>query len=162
MNLGTFIIKGKECTVDYNYVKEVILRNRYDHRKVSSEFNVKPPKDFEKGYSFFCVKVNKYKVEKLSTSKLRGLLDLVNNLYSKVYYNDDKDISKIIDDIEYLDVKYAYEAGRDATVKKFLDESLLRQLLPNVIKKNSKKYFIDYCKYFEAYVAYMKFEGMGD
>ena len=27
MNLGTFIIKGKECTVDYNYVKEVILRN---------------------------------------------------------------------------------------------------------------------------------------
>lgn len=161
MNLGTYIIKGKECTVDYNYVKEVILRNRYDYRKVSSEFNVKPPKDFEKGYSFFCSKEGR-RVEKLSTSKLRGLLDLVNNLYSKVYYDDSNDISKIIDDIEYLDVKFAYEAGRDATVKKFLDESLLRKLLPIVIKKNSKKYFIDYCKYFEAYVAYMKFEGMGD
>lgn len=161
MNLGTYIIKGKECTVDYNYVKEVILRNRYDYRKVSSEFSVKPPKDFEKGYSFFCAKEGR-RVEKLSTSKLRGLLDLVNNLYSKVYYDDSNDISKIIDDIEYLDVKFAYEAGRDATVKKFLDESLLRKLLPIVIKKNSKKYFIDYCKYFEAYVAYMKFEGMGD
>lgn len=161
MNLGTYIIKGKECTVDYNYVKEVILRNRYDYRKVSSEFNVKPPKDFEKGYSFFCAKEGR-RVEKLSTSKVRGLLDLVNNLYSKVYYDDSNDISKIIDDIEYLDVKFAYEAGRDATVKKFLDESLLRKLLPIVIKKNSKKYFIDYCKYFEAYVAYMKFEGMGD
>ena len=99
MNLGTFIIKGKECTVDYNYVKEVILRNRYDYRKVSSEFNVKPPKDFEKGYSFFCVKVNKYKVEKLSTSKLRGLLDLVNNLYSKAYLTSRYSISSIIFEI---------------------------------------------------------------
>lgn len=161
MDLGTFKIKGKECTINYDYVKEVVARNKYDYQKVESVFKVKPPRNFQDGYSFFCIKEGR-RVEKLSTSKLRGLLDLVNNLYSKVYYNDDKDISRILDDIEYLDVKYAYEAGRDGTVKKFLEESLLKALLPIVIKKNNKKYFIDYCKYFEAYVAYMKFEGMGD
>lgn len=160
MNLGTY----NNQNINLDFAHNLVLKNKHSFKSFKNSFGyIKNYHEFDedKNY-FFCTQTADKRVIYLTSSKLRGLLTLVNNLYSKVYYDDSNDISKITDDIEYLDVKFAYEAGRDATVKKFLDESLLRQLLPNVIKKNSKKYFIDYCKYFEAYVAYMKFEGMGD
>ena len=153
MNLGTIKINGVEKKIDCTFAEEIVKQNY--------------KKNIEKGKEkvhFFYVENNngKGKIEGLSSSKLRSLLDLVNNIYSKVYYSNDKDLSRVLDDIAYLQVKYAYEAGREKTVKKFLDKSKLMLLIPYIIQKNDKKFFFDYCKYFEAYVAYMKYYGMED
>lgn len=99
----------------------------------------------------------------LTTSKLRGLMDLVNQVYTKVYNNPNPTLSEEIkDELEYLKVKFAYEAGREPAVREFVNKTLISQLLDRAIKKNSKKFFLDYCKYFEALVAYAKFYKMGD
>lgn len=160
MDLGTYNNK----IINLDFAHNLVLKNCYSKNFLKDSFGyIKNFSEFKNDNKyFFCVQLNDKKVSYLTTSKLRGLLNLVNNLYSKVYFNDSKDISKILDDIEYLDIKYAYEAGRDLSVKKFLEESRLKALVPEIIEKNNKKFFIDYCKYFEAYVAYMKFEGMGD
>lgn len=156
MNLGTIKINDVEKKIDCTFAEETVKEN-YKKATVKGK----------EGLYFFYVESGgnnngKYKIEGLSSSKLRGLLDLVNNIYSKVYYSNDKDLSRVLDDIAYLQVKYAYEAGREKTVKKFLDKSKLMQLIPDIIQKNDKKFFFDYYKYFEAYVAYMKYYGMED
>ena len=153
MNLGTIKINGVEKKIDCTFAEETVNQN---YKKTIE--------NGEEKVHFFYVENNnrKGKIEGLSSSKLRSLLDLVNNIYSKVYYSNDKDLTRVLDDIAYLQVKYAYEAGREKTVKKFLDKSKLMQLIPDIIQKNDKKFFFDYCKYFEAYVAYMKYYGMED
>lgn len=99
----------------------------------------------------------------LTTSKLRNLLDLVNNIYSVVANNPEKELSEDIKDkIAYLKIKFAYEVGRDKPVKRFVEQTYVKDLIDDVLKNGSKKQFLDYCKYFEALVAYSKYYGMGD
>lgn len=99
----------------------------------------------------------------LTTSKLRNLLELVNQLYTKVYNSSEDELSEeICDELEYMKVKFAYEAGREPAVRKFIEETLVSVLLDRVIKHKTKKFFLDYCKYFEALVAYAKFYKMED
>ena len=99
----------------------------------------------------------------LTTSKLRNLLDLVNNIYSVVANNPEKELSEDVKDkIAYLKIKFAYEVGRDKPVKRFVEQTYVKDLIDDVLKNGSKKQFLDYCKYFEALVAYSKYYGMGD
>lgn len=99
----------------------------------------------------------------LTTSKLRNLLDQVNNVYSIVLNSPDAKLSdEVIDKIAYLKVKFAYESGRDRNVKLFVEQTHVRELLTHVLEDGSRKKFLEYCKYFEALVAYAKFYGMGD
>lgn len=94
----------------------------------------------------------------LSTSKLRGLLENVNRLHTIVFNITGDDLSDdFIDELEYLKVKFYYEAGREKTVDTFLTKTFMIQIIDMVIKKRSKKYFLDYCKYFEALIAYAKY-----
>ncbi len=99
----------------------------------------------------------------LTTSKLRNLLELINHVYTKVYNSDDTTLSEDVrDELEYLKVKFAYESGREPAVRTFIEKTYVDKLVDVVLKKNTKKFFLDYCKYFEALVAYAKFYRMGD
>ncbi|KIX91208.1 CRISPR-associated protein Csm2 [Staphylococcus microti] len=94
----------------------------------------------------------------LTTSKLRGLLENVNRLHTIVFNVAGDELSAdFIDELEYLKVKFYYEAGREKTVDTFLSKTFMIQIIDKVIEKRSKKYFLDYCKYFEALVAYAKY-----
>ncbi|MGM0216493.1 type III-A CRISPR-associated protein Csm2 [Enterococcus sp. AZ109] len=135
------LAKTKNGTpIDLNYARKVVEDNR--------------KKDGKNKYTFF---------DGLTTSKLRNLLDLVNHIYIKVYNNPSSELSEDIkDELEYLKVKFAYEAGRDKAVRKFIEETSISLLVDKVLEEKTRKFFLDYCKYFEALVAYAKFYKMGD
>ncbi|MDT2760808.1 type III-A CRISPR-associated protein Csm2 [Enterococcus xiangfangensis] len=130
--------------VDLNYARKVVEQNQKEVSDRRGDTKV----IFFKG---------------LTTSKLRNLLELVNHIYTKVYNDPSKELSEDIrDELEYLKVKFAYEAGREPAVREFIDKTYVKLLLDRVLKKNTKKFFLDYCKYFEALVAYAKFYKMED
>lgn len=93
----------------------------------------------------------------LTTTKIRGLYALITNVYTKMKTSNDFDSYRT--DLQYLKVKMAYEAGRDNSVKSFLAQSHLRELVDGV--KNYDQ-FILYCHYAESLVAYFKFYGGRD
>ncbi|WP_145462495.1 type III-A CRISPR-associated protein Csm2 [Staphylococcus hominis] len=94
----------------------------------------------------------------LTTSKLRKLMEQVNRLYTIAFNsNEDQLNEEFIDELEYLKIKFYYEAGREKSVDEFLRKTLMFQIIDRVIQKESKKFFLDYCKYFEALVAYAKY-----
>ena len=135
MNLG--IKNGK--VIDFDFAEQIVKNN------VST------------------MKGRKALFEGLTTSKLRNLLDLVNNIYSVVINNPEKELSEDVKDkIAYLKVKFAYEVGRDKPVKKFVEQTYVKDLIDDVLKGGTRKQFLNYCKYFEALVAYSKYYGMED
>ncbi|MEJ7542104.1 type III-A CRISPR-associated protein Csm2 [Staphylococcus intermedius] len=96
--------------------------------------------------------------EGLTSSKLRSLLEQVNRLYTIVFNTNSELLSDdFLDELEYLKVKFYYEAAREQSVDIFLQKTFMIQIIDKAIKKKSKKYFLNYCKYFEALVAYAKF-----
>ncbi|EGQ1734941.1 type III-A CRISPR-associated protein Csm2 [Staphylococcus pseudintermedius] len=94
----------------------------------------------------------------LTTSKLRSLMEQVNRLYTIVFNSNSELLSdEFLDELEYLKVKFYYEAAREKSVDIFLRKTFMIQIIDKAIKKKSKHYFLNYCKYFEALVAYAKF-----
>lgn len=94
----------------------------------------------------------------LTTSKLRSLMEQVNRLYTIVFNSSSELLSDdFLDELEYLKVRFYYEAAREKSVDIFLQKTFMIQIIDQAIKKKSKKYFLNYCKYFEALVAYAKF-----
>jgi CRISPR-associated protein Csm2 len=96
-----------------------------------------------------------------TTSKIRNLLSQVNEIYNDVIFRegdalDDRFTSRI----SYLRVRMVYEAGREPSVKAFLDKSGLLKYLREI--DGSKKNFLLFCRYFEALVAYHRFLGGAD
>lgn len=100
--------------------------------------------------------------DKLTTSKIRTLLDLVNKIYSQLFYSDQETLSAdLLSDIQYLKMKIAYEAGRDKSVKNMVDKTwIYKALATNHIK--TKTEFLLYARYVESLVAYFKFYGGRD
>lgn len=100
-------------------------------------------------------------VKMLTTSKIRNLLSMASDIY-----NDTMDISgdelneEISSRIEYLKVRFIYEAGREPSVKNFVEASKIIDVIDNV--KGSKKQYILFNRYMEALVAYRKFLGDRD
>ncbi|EJE19368.1 type III-A CRISPR-associated protein Csm2 [Staphylococcus epidermidis] len=126
-------------TIDLTFAHEVVKSNVK---------NVKDRKGKEKQILF----------NGLTTSKLRNLMEQVNRLYTIVFNsNEDQLNEEFIDELEYLKIKFYYEAGREKSVDEFLKKTLMFPIIDRVIKKESKKFFLDYCKYFEALVAYAKY-----
>ena len=94
----------------------------------------------------------------LTTSKLRNLMEQVNRLYTMIFNSTEEKLSRnFTDELEYLKIKFYYEAGREKSVDEFLKKTLMFPIIDKVIQKESKKFFLDYCKYFEALVAYSKY-----
>lgn len=118
-----------------------------DKRELTSENYADVAKDI----------MQKYEKRDLTTSKLRGMYGQVMNVYTAINAPDEFDAHK--GDIQYLKVKLAYEAGRERSVKAFLDGTRLMSLLDHVVDYDS---FILYCRYAESLVAYFKFYGGRD
>lgn len=96
-------------------------------------------------------------LERLTTTKLRGIYGLVTNVYTRV--NTQADFERHASDIQYLRVRMAYEAGREKAVKAFFDKCGLMALAGGV---GDLAQFRLYCRYAEALVAYFKFFGGKD
>ena len=91
---------------------------------------------------------------RVTMTKLRGIYSYVTNVYMRV--NDAADYQRNKGDIQYLKVRMAYESGREASVKQFLEETSLREQLGYI---TSYEQFMLFCRYAESLVAYFKFYG---
>ncbi len=95
-------------------------------------------------------------IRPLTTSKIRNLLAMSSDIYNEVMnQTDDKLNQDICSRIEYLRVRFIYEAGREQTVRNLVDKSGILDVLKNV--KGSKKQFILFNRYMESLVAFRKF-----
>jgi len=98
---------------------------------------------------------------KLTTSKIRNILTLVNEIYNEVVLLKKSELpDDIIDRIRHIKVRLAYEAGREKVVKEFVEKTALIEGLDEI--KGDKAKFIRYAKYLEALVAYHRYHGGKD
>lgn len=93
----------------------------------------------------------------LTTTKLRSIYGLIINVYTKI--NEPSDFKKHQSDIQYLQVKMAYESGREQSVAEFIDST---HLMDAVSRIKTYEQFLLYCRYAESLVAYFKFYGGRD
>ena len=93
----------------------------------------------------------------LTTSKIRNILALNAEIYNDVINESSEQLSEDIRGrINYLKVRVIYEAGRELTVKFFVNESHLLENISNI--KGQKKQYLLFSRYLEALVAYRKFK----
>ena len=97
----------------------------------------------------------------VTTSRIRNLLAMTAEIQTEVRNNKgDKLTSEMIERINYLKVRFVYEAGREPAVRKLVDTAEILQHLGDV--KNSKEQYIIFSMYMEALVAFRKFYGKND
>ena len=102
----------------------------------------------------------KSKIE-LTTSKIRNLLSMISDIYNDVTHVSEDHLSDdIISRIQYLKMRFAYEAGREREVMNLVEKAEIFQALDEI--GNDRKQLILFCHYMEALVAYRKFYGEKD
>ncbi len=106
--------------------------------------------------------IKEVEAKSFTTTKLRNLLSLSSDIYNMVIHqNGDKLTEEIKSKIEYLRVRFIYEAGRDEKgVKKLVENANLLGVLKNI--KGSKKNYILFNRYLEALVAFHRYNGGKD
>ena len=93
-------------------------------------------------------------VAMVTNSKIRNLLSMSADIYNQVLdCKDDKLPQELNGRIEYLRVRYIYEAGREPRVK---DLEIMKEI------QGSKKNYILYYHYMEALVAFKRFWNKND
>lgn len=99
--------------------------------------------------------------ELVTTSKLRNLLAMTADIYNEVLsLQTDKLDERLSGRIEYLRIRYIYEAGREPKVKELITEAQIPEIIKEI--KGSKKNFLLFNHYMEALVAFRKFYGGKD
>ena len=103
--------------------------------------------------------------KKITTSKIRGLLSGMSDIYNDVVRVEGEELPQdIVDPIQYLKVQFVYEYGRDdkkdGSVRRFINESKILNKIDQI--GTSKKKFIEMERYMEALVAYHRFYGGKD
>ena len=103
--------------------------------------------------------------KKITTSKIRGLLSGMSDIYNDVVRVEGEELPQdIVDRIQYLKVQFVYEYGRDdkkdGSVRRFINESKILNKIDQI--GTSKKKFIEMERYMEALVAYLRFYGGKD
>ena len=97
----------------------------------------------------------------VTTSKLRNLLAMTDDIYNEILTaSEDKLSEEIVGRISYLRMRFVYEAGREPKVKDLVTEAKILEILKEI--GNSKKNFILFTHYMEALVAFHKFYGGKD
>jgi len=92
----------------------------------------------------------------VTTSKLRNLLAMSADIYNETLnQTEDRLSEEICSRIEYLKVRFLYEAGREKSVKNLVDAAEIIDLLKKV--GASKKNYILFNRYMEALVAFRKY-----
>lgn len=96
------------------------------------------------------------KIQIVTTSKIRNLLAMTSDIYNEVLNNSEEKLSEdICARIEYLRVRFIYEAGREPSVKALLNVSSLLDELSQI--KGSKKRYILFYRYMESLIAFRKY-----
>lgn len=104
---------------------------------------------------------NRHGKFEVTTSQIRMLLSMTNNLYKELLEERDETLnSNLKSMIQYLRMKFAYQAGRDGKVKAFVEKANLMGELENIGESRDKA--ILFCKYMESLVAYHKYHGGRD
>jgi len=95
-------------------------------------------------------------VAMVTNSKIRNLLSMSADIYNQVLdCKDDKLPQELNGRIEYLRVRYIYEAGREPKVKDLVIQGELLEIMKEI--QGSKKNYILYYHYMEALVAFKRF-----
>ena len=95
----------------------------------------------------------------LTMSQLRNLSSLTSNIYDEVQNND---VSQVSDKLAYLRVRFVYQSGRNAAIKKLVELADILGILKTIQAKNDRSTIIRFCRYMEALVAYFKYYGGQD
>ncbi len=117
----------------------------------------------EKAIKEICAKKNKMgkPIPPVTTSKIRNLLAMTAAIYNDVIVcQSDKLSDDIVGRINYLKIRFVYEAGREPKVKTLVENAQLLEHLKEV--GNSRSQYILFSRYMEALVAYRKFYGGHD
>lgn len=97
----------------------------------------------------------------LTTSQIRNLLSMANEIYNEVRLLRDDELDEgIRGRINYLKIRFVYEAGRDQQVKDFVEKAQILQCIDEV--RDSKERYLLFSRYMEALVAYHRFNGGKD
>jgi CRISPR-associated protein Csm2 len=101
------------------------------------------------------------KIPPVTTSKIRNLLAMTADIYNEVINSqNDKLSNEIMGRINYLKIRFVYEAGREPKVKTLVTKAEILQHIDEI--KDSRKQYILFSRYMEALVAYRKFLGGHD
>ena len=107
------------------------------------------------------MKKNGKPIQMLTTSQIRNLLAMTADIYNEVLEcKPEKLGSEIVERINYLRVRFIYEAGRDNKVKAFVEKTNVIEYLKKA--KNSKTEYIRFSRYMEALVAFHRYYGGRD
>ena len=103
--------------------------------------------------------------ELVTTSKIRNLLAMTADIYNQVVnLKEEKLSAELIGQINYMKIRFIYEAGREQQkekrVKELIEEADILTHIDEI--KNSRKQYILFSRYMEALVAYRKFYGGRD
>lgn len=94
---------------------------------------------------------------KLTTSKIRNLLSMTNALYNQgIRSKSEKLDADTIHDIQYLKMRFAYECGRENSVKEFVDKAEIMRHIDGI---SNRQELLLFCNYIESLVAYHRFYG---
>lgn len=97
----------------------------------------------------------------VTTSKIRNLLAMTADIYNEVLNQRSEELgTEICSRIEYLRIRFIYEAGRDESVKRFVTEAEVIDVLKHI--NGERKKYILFNRYMEALVAFHKFYGGKD
>lgn len=97
---------------------------------------------------------------KLTTSKIRNLLAMNTDIYNDVRNIQGNELDNSIKErINYMKVRFIYEAGRDGIVKDFVEKSNIINYMKSICDKSS---YILFSRYMEALVAYHRYYGGKD
>lgn len=94
-------------------------------------------------------------IPKITTSQLRKFLSAVNSVANKVQICTNENLdADLINEIQYLRVKLAYQAGRYSEVR---DLAIQANLDEEINKIKTKQDFVNFARFIEAIIAYHKF-----
>lgn len=128
---------------------QIINENNYVEKAEKAIINLKSKKD-KKGRD----------VPMVTMSKLRNLLAMSVDIYNEVLrYEDDILNKEIKARIDYLRVRFIYDAGREQRVKELIEEAKLIDILKEIEVKSD---YILFYHYMESLVAFHKFNGGRD
>lgn len=94
--------------------------------------------------------------EIVTTSKIRNLLAMAADIYNDVNISNDDHLSEeTVGKINYMKIRFYYEAGREPLVNKLFKEAKVLEIMNEI--GDSKKNYILFNRYMEALVAFRKY-----
>ncbi|EFV01923.1 CRISPR-associated protein, Csm2 family [Pseudoramibacter alactolyticus ATCC 23263] len=91
-----------------------------------------------------------------STTKIRDLLAMTSSIYNEILIQRQDELSaEMVERIEYLKIRFLYEAGKDKDTWFFIKKAGLLSILDEI--EASRKNYLLFSRYMEALVAFYKY-----